>query len=116
MVLNQSDFDKAHVHICVMFTAIWLKLIFGFQNGVLAPNAKLRAKVVPKVTTGAQASAHTCEHAMHSLPVRMSRARMRRTYVANLTACARADTVGLMQKGGLELLYPTASADKGDSS
>ena len=56
----------------------WAEANFGFQNGVLGPNAKLSAKVVPKVikvpnvTTGAQASTHTCEHAMHGAPVRMN--------------------------------------------
>jgi len=43
-------------------------------HGVLAPNAKLRSQVVPKVEP---APAHTCEHAQaHSAQVRMSWARL----------------------------------------
>ena len=59
-------------------------------HGVLAPNAKLRAKVVPG--THKQASAHPCEHeacAEHSAPVRMSWARMlKRVFDIDIEQCA----------------------------
>ena len=61
-------------------------------HGVLAPNAKLRAKVVPKVTEDTQKSGNTGEHegcAHHSAPVRMSWARMlKRVFDIDMERCA----------------------------
>ena len=55
-------------------------------HGVLALNAKLRSKVLPK---GAQTTAHTCEHAAHSAPLRMSWARMlKRVFDIDMERCA----------------------------
>ena len=42
-------------------------------HGVLAPNAKLRSQVMPKV---GQTTAQPCEYVAHSAPVRMRRARL----------------------------------------
>ncbi len=55
-------------------------------HGVLAPNAKLRSQVVPKVEP---ATAHTCEHApAHSAPVRMSWARLlKRVFDIDMEHC-----------------------------
>ncbi len=54
-------------------------------HGVLAPNAKLRSKVVPK---GGQKAEHTCEHAAHSAPLRMSWARMlKRVFDIDVERC-----------------------------
>ena len=56
-------------------------------HGALAPNAKLRAKVVPK---GEQTTAHTCEHEARSAPVSMSWARMlKRVFDIDMERCAR---------------------------
>ena len=55
-------------------------------HGVLAPNAKLRAKVVPK---GEQTTAHTNEYAAHSAPLRMSWARrLKRVFDIDIERCA----------------------------
>ena len=55
-------------------------------HGVLAPNAKLRAKVVPK---GEQKTVRNCEHEAHSAPVRMSWARMlKRVFDIDMERCA----------------------------
>ena len=55
-------------------------------HGVLAPNAKLRSKVLPK---GAQTTVHTREHAAHSAPVLMSWARLlKRVFEIDMEHCA----------------------------
>ena len=53
---------------------------------MLALNAKLRAKALPK---GGQTTAHTCEHKAHSAPLRMSWARMlKRVFDIDMERCA----------------------------
>ena len=60
-------------------------------HGVLAPNAKLRAKVVPK---GEQTTAHTCEYKAHSAPLRMCWARMlKRVFDIDMERCACGGTL-----------------------
>ena len=58
-------------------------------HGVLAPNAKLRSKVVPAQTP--DADAHTCDHAQaRSAPVRLSWARLlMRVFDIDIECCAR---------------------------
>jgi hypothetical protein len=52
---------------------------------VFAPNVKLRSKVVPN---SGQNAAHTCEHAAHSAPVRLSWARMlKRVFDIDVERC-----------------------------
>ena len=54
-------------------------------HGVLAPNAKLRAMLVPK---GEQTTAHTGEYAAHSAPLRMSWARrLKRVFDIDIESC-----------------------------
>ena len=56
-------------------------------HGVLAPNAKLRSQVVPKVEQAVTKGA--CEHAAHSAPVRMTWGRMlRRVFDIDIECCA----------------------------
>jgi len=56
-------------------------------HGVLAPNAKLRSKVVPGASE--PTTADPCEHAEHRAPVRMSWARMlKRVFDIEIERCA----------------------------
>jgi hypothetical protein len=59
-------------------------------HGVLAPNAKLRSKVVPAPEQATTADAGECAHAhAHSAPVRMSWARLlKRVYDIDIERCA----------------------------
>ena len=57
-------------------------------HGVLAPNAKLRSKVVPVPPQRSTAGEGDCQHA-HSAPVRMSWARLlKRVFDIDIERCA----------------------------
>jgi hypothetical protein len=76
-------------------------------HGVLAPNAKLRAQVMPTPAPQTTAGEGDCLHA-HSKPVRLTWARLlKRVLDRDVEQRSCGNTLVLIQKGGLKFLSPT---------
>lgn len=84
-------------------------------QGVLAPNAQLRSPVVPvplqMTTAGEGDSGHE-----HGKPIRMTWARLLKRVFDHLTPWWSGDTLVVMQKCGLKLLYLVRSFPKMENS